>query len=74
MFGRAKKILASELMYARDMEEQEAIDFLENLLEDIGQRRGPGGASTSIHQARSESRVLKNACSVRCEPSWRDRR
>ena len=29
MFGRAKKILASELMYARDMEEQEAIDFLE---------------------------------------------
>ncbi len=40
MFGRAKKILASELMYARDMEEQEAIDFLENLLEDIGERRG----------------------------------
>jgi CarD family transcriptional regulator len=40
MFGRAKKILASELMYARDMEEQEAIDFLEHLLEDIGQRRG----------------------------------
>jgi CarD family transcriptional regulator len=39
MFGRAKKILASELMYARDMEEQEAIDFLENLLEDIGRRR-----------------------------------
>jgi CarD family transcriptional regulator len=46
MFGRAKKILASELMYARDMEEQEAIDFLENLLEDIGQRRGSGGAGT----------------------------
>ncbi len=46
MFGRAKKILASELMYARDMEEQEAIDFLENLLEDIGQRRGLGGASS----------------------------
>ena len=39
MFGRAKKILASELMYARDMEEQEAIDFLENLLEDIGSSR-----------------------------------
>jgi CarD family transcriptional regulator len=39
MFGRAKKILASELMYARDMEEQEAVDFLENLLEDIGRRR-----------------------------------
>ena len=39
MFGRAKKILASELMYARDMEEQEAIDFLEQLLEDIGSHR-----------------------------------
>jgi CarD family transcriptional regulator len=40
MFGRAKKILASELMYACDMEEQEAIDFLENLLEEIGESRG----------------------------------
>jgi CarD family transcriptional regulator len=40
MFGRAKKILASELMYAREMEEQEAVDFLEGVLEDIGQRRG----------------------------------
>jgi CarD family transcriptional regulator len=40
MFGRAKKILASELMYACDMGEQEAIDFLENLLEEIGQTRG----------------------------------
>ncbi|MFN8111075.1 MAG: CarD family transcriptional regulator [Thermoleophilia bacterium] len=39
MFGRAKKILASELMYACDMEEQEAVDFLENLLEEIGRAR-----------------------------------
>jgi CarD family transcriptional regulator len=39
MFSRAKKILASELMYARDVDEQEATDFLENLLEEIGQRR-----------------------------------
>ena len=39
MFGRAKKILASELMYARDMEEEEANEFLENLLEEIGQSR-----------------------------------
>lgn len=40
MFGRAKKILASELMYACDMEEQEAIEFLDNLLEEIGEARG----------------------------------
>ena len=39
MFGRAKKILASELMYARDMEEQEAIDFLEQPAR--GHRREP---------------------------------
>ena len=47
MFGRAKKILASELMYARDMEEQEAIDFLENLLEDIGERRGDAAPAST---------------------------
>ena len=41
MFSRAKKILASELMYARDMDEEEATEFLENLLEDIGGSRVP---------------------------------
>jgi RNA polymerase-interacting CarD/CdnL/TRCF family regulator len=51
MFGRAKKILASELMYARDMEEQEAIDFLENLLEDIGQRRSSSGSGSRAAEA-----------------------
>ncbi len=39
MFGRAKKILASELMYARDMGEDEATDFLDNLLDEIAQSR-----------------------------------
>ncbi len=39
MFGRAKKILASELMYARDMGEEEATDFLEGLLDDVAQVR-----------------------------------
>lgn len=39
MFGRAKKILASELMYARDMGEEEATDFLDNLLDDIAKAR-----------------------------------
>ena len=39
MFGRAKKILASELMYARDMGEDEATEFLEGLLEEIGRGR-----------------------------------
>jgi CarD family transcriptional regulator len=44
MFGRAKKILASELMYARDMEEDEATEFLEKLLEDIGVGRADGSS------------------------------
>ena len=57
MFGRAKKILASELMYARDMEEQEAIDFLENLLEDIGQRRGSSGTRARGPPRRSWTRA-----------------
>jgi len=39
MFGRAKKILASELMYARDMGEDEASEFLETLLDEIAQER-----------------------------------
>ena len=34
MFTRAKKILASELMYALDMEEEEAEEYLDDLLEE----------------------------------------
>jgi CarD family transcriptional regulator len=54
MFSRAKKILASELMYARDVDEQEATEFLENLLEEIGQRR----ASRSGMSIREEEEAL----------------
>ena len=35
MFSKAKKILASELMYARDFSEDEANAFLETVLENI---------------------------------------
>ena len=35
MFSKAKKILASELMYARDFNEDEATAFLEEVLENI---------------------------------------
>jgi len=35
MFSKAKKILASELMYARDFNEDEATAFLEGVLENI---------------------------------------
>ena len=39
MFTRAKKILASELMYALDMEEKEAEEYLDGLLESTNEDR-----------------------------------
>ncbi|HEV8249879.1 MAG TPA: hypothetical protein VGQ15_07885, partial [Gaiellaceae bacterium] len=33
MFVKAKKILASELMYAKNMDEDEAVEWLEGVLE-----------------------------------------
>jgi CarD family transcriptional regulator, regulator of rRNA transcription len=44
MFTRAKKILSSELMYALDMEENEAEEYLDQLLEDTNTERT--GAAT----------------------------
>ena len=39
MFVKAKKILASELMYALDMEEKDAEDYLDDLLEETNTER-----------------------------------
>ncbi|HET9323753.1 MAG TPA: CarD family transcriptional regulator [Gaiellaceae bacterium] len=39
MFSKAKRILASELMYAKSMDEDEAREFLEEVLEEIGEAR-----------------------------------
>jgi CarD family transcriptional regulator len=39
MFTRAKKILSSELMYALDMNEEEAEAYLDELLEETNQAR-----------------------------------
>jgi CarD family transcriptional regulator len=36
MFVKAKKILSSELMYAKDMDEDEAADWLEDVLTGVG--------------------------------------
>jgi CarD family transcriptional regulator len=44
MFTRAKKILASELMYALDMEEEEAEEYLDQLLEQSNQQRAAATA------------------------------
>ena len=42
MFTRAKKILASELMYALEMGEDEAEEHLDELLADVRRRQGGG--------------------------------
>jgi CarD family transcriptional regulator len=39
MFTRAKKILASELMYALDMEEKDAEEYLDDLIESTNEER-----------------------------------
>ena len=39
MFTRAKKILSSELMYALDMDEEEAESYLDDLLEQTNEQR-----------------------------------
>jgi CarD family transcriptional regulator len=36
MFSKAKRILASELMYAKGMDEDDAREFLEEVLDEIG--------------------------------------
>jgi CarD family transcriptional regulator len=48
MFGKAKKILSSELMYAKDMNEDEADAYLDELLASIAERRLTDGTGTSL--------------------------
>jgi len=43
MFGRVKRILASELMYAKHMAEDEALRFLDGILAEICARPGCAG-------------------------------
>jgi CarD family transcriptional regulator len=39
MFVKAKKILASELMYAKDMDEEQAAEWLDQVLADGGTKK-----------------------------------
>jgi CarD family transcriptional regulator len=39
MFSKAKRILASELMYAKGMDEDEAREYLEEVLDEVGTAR-----------------------------------
>ena len=45
MFVKAKKILASELMYAKEMDEDEAAAWLDDVLADVGTEQAKAGAT-----------------------------
>jgi len=47
MFTRAKKILASELMYALEMEEDQAEEHLDSLIQEAHERRGETAAAAA---------------------------
>ena len=47
MFVKAKKILASELMYAKDMDEDEAAEWLDDVLSDVGSKKKTKVAATA---------------------------
>ena len=66
MFTRAKKILASELMYALDMDEERPRSYLDDLLAD--------SAAASWRAASSDSAMRRRGMRVRGSASpWRSR-
>jgi CarD family transcriptional regulator len=48
MFGKAKKILASELMYAKDLSEEQADEYLDNMLSEIAEQRVIDGTGATL--------------------------
>ena len=51
MFVKAKKILSSELMYALDLNEEEAAAWLENVLARNGKKASRAGSSKAEPEA-----------------------
>jgi CarD family transcriptional regulator len=60
MFVKAKKILASELMYAKDMDEEEAAEWLDGVLVSSG-ANGGSKKTTSAKPAKVASKNAKPA-------------
>jgi len=58
MFVKAKKILSSELMYAKGMNEEEAADWLEDVLAGVGTK---GKKKTLGSKSKSKSKVAATA-------------
>ena len=65
MFVKAKKILASELMYAKDMDEEEAAEWLDGVL--VGSTNG----STNGRKKTTAAKPAKVASKTSAEPAAR---
>jgi CarD family transcriptional regulator len=61
MFVKAKKILASELMYAKDMDEEEAAEWLDGVLVSSGTNGSHGRKTTAAKPAKVASKTAKPA-------------
>src|SRR3982750_3795900 len=59
MFVKAKKILASELMYAKDMDEEEAAEWLDGVL--VGSANGSSGRTKTTAAAKPTKVASKTA-------------
>jgi CarD family transcriptional regulator, regulator of rRNA transcription len=57
MFVKAKKILASELMYAKDMDEEEAAEWLDGVLVGATQNGANGRKTTATKPAKVASKT-----------------
>jgi CarD family transcriptional regulator len=61
MFVKAKKILASELMYAKDMDEEEAAEWLDGVLVDSSDNGASNGRKKATTTAKPAKVASKNA-------------
>jgi CarD family transcriptional regulator len=66
MFVKAKKILASELMYAKDMDEEEAAEWLDGVLVS-----GSNGNSASTRKKTTDAKPAKVASKTAAKPAAR---
>jgi CarD family transcriptional regulator len=72
MFVKAKKILASELMYAKDMDEEEAAEWLDDVLVGASPNgRSNGVKKTAAKPARVASKTAKTSVRKTAKPAAR---
>jgi CarD family transcriptional regulator len=73
MFVKAKKILASELMYAKDMDEEEAAEWLDGVLVGSGSNGASNGRkkTTAAKPAKVASKTAEKPAARKATPTAR---